>query len=122
MVTPKKKPVPVNPDCKPATRGFVKWMIRKTEGHNHKHGISSVFTFAYMICGIILSLVLISERIQKSTSDQWLAPVVLTTLLAFVIILDLVFTDDSDTSYPQNRNKGLLEKYQPPYNEDECEY
>ena len=77
---------PNNPDCEPATRGYVKCLIRKTRGHTHDCEWDGSPTLFLMSTGWIVSSILgaLCFSIDKETQNignQYFVPVVLFTIL-----------------------------------------
>ena len=55
---PRKVVEEVNPDCEPATKGYVKCLLRKTRDHSHEQRVteSGCCTLVSAICWVYISL------------------------------------------------------------------
>ena len=110
----KKTRKPENPDCEPATKGYVKCLIRKTRDHTHGHDICWGATFLGMVGGFAFFLfVLLSGN--KEAADTMLFPDLFFTLACALATLDLHITNNTNTTYGiEESEPEILKKYIPP--------
>ena len=112
-----------NPDCEPATKEYVKCLMRKTREHTHTIYWNGVPTGLGALCGWFLLMFCLMDKI---TSDGHLfANQYAGLILVFTIIMSCVFYE-----FTTLRSEGIenflpsdLKKYTPPACEkkEECE-
>ena len=118
------KVTPKNPDCEPATKGYVKSLIGKTRDHDHTH-ISTwdgTPTLLAMFGGCLGSTLLGASCISVSETarnlgNQYFVPVLLFTIVMFCVFYEFrnIEIEEIKTPLPSE-----LQKYTPPH-KDECE-
>ena len=110
----KKKKKPENPDCQPATKGYVKCVVRKAAEHRHKYG----FDCAPIV--IMIAILSLAWAFCVSVHESNLAWI--TGIGALMMIsVGVSFSDDTTetsnidgsfgTPYPY---PDYLKKYTPP--------
>lgn len=112
-----------NPDCEPATRGYVKSLIWTTRRHTHVSCWEGTPTAIAMLCGCGFSMVLgmcslvsISDA-AKNVGDRYFVPVLL-----FTIVICCMFCEFENLKVEEIKESTPteLQKYTPP-RKDECE-
>lgn len=112
-----------NPDCDPATKGYVKELIRKTRDHKHMNCIFPFFSLLGALCGALATLVFAMGMgtTHGFVALDWYPPV--GPSLAFTLACLVFFLDTSNLSIDgikEERYPRELMKYTPP-RKDECE-
>jgi hypothetical protein len=113
-----------NPDCEPATKGYVKSLIGKTRDHDHTH-ISTwdgTPTLLAMFSGCLGSTLLGASCISVSETarnlgNQYFVPVLLFTIVMFCVFYEFRNFEIEEIKTPL---PSELQKYTPP-RKDECE-
>jgi hypothetical protein len=111
-----------NPDCKPATRGYVKELMRKTREHTHEFTGEPFFTGFGALIGFVAT---IGFALGMGTTPNFVAwgwyppvgPSIAFTLACFMFFLDNVEISVKGISEPTPKE---LYRYTPP-RKDECE-
>jgi len=116
---------PKNPDCEPATKGYVKSLIRKTIDHTHIFVAEPFFTVFGTVGGLLATIVFAMGfgTTQYFIAWGWYPPVgpsIAFTLTCFVVFLD---SFESAVGRITDPIPTELQKYTPPACEkkDECE-
>jgi TM2 domain-containing membrane protein YozV len=124
FIEPSKTPQK-NPDCEPATKGYVKCLMRKTREHTHNCQWDGSPTFLLMFAGwfgsVILGASCISiDKGMQNIGNQYFVPVVLFTILITCLFYEFMKLEivEINRSLPSD-----LKRYTPPTCEkkDECE-
>lgn len=119
-MTKKKVPEVKNPDCEPATKGYVKCLIRRTAQHTHEMRGDCLFTLAFAILTWIttFTMYLCTFSINPDTvrvANQWMIPIFLVSVLSTTVVIDAFRTSDLHTcSNYDNTNYKIVGKYKPP--------
>lgn len=115
--TPRK-----NPDCEPATKGYVKELIRKTRNHTHISRWEASPTIIALFGGCFFSVVFgaccfSTSDTLKNAGNQYFIPVLL-----FTIVITCVFYEFMDFNVEEIKEPlpSELQKYTPP-RKDGCE-
>ena len=125
----KQKP-PENPDCEPATKGYVKCLIRKTKDHNHPQDSKYFFTGVTAIIGwfcVFLSIFPPTPpSLLSAVAVQNQSAMIAFSAACTVFCIDMIRMDDETTgvnSDPIGRIYRLLKKYERPVCKDKevCE-
>ena len=117
------KVTPKNPDCEPATKGYVKELIRKTRNHTHHiYRWNGTPTILAMFAGWFFSVgfgacCFSTSDTLKNAGNQYFIPVLL-----FTIVITCVFCEfmDFDVEGIEEPLPSELQKCTPPH-KDECE-
>lgn len=113
-----------NPDCDPATKGYVKCLLRKTWYHNHEQhvdGAPSGIAVMFGVMGTLLAFLctFYSPAIPafESIGKAWLIPLFLFTIAMGVIFCEL---DAIASSYTETSDGQLvvIKKFE---KKNECE-
>ena len=112
-----------NPDCDPATKGYVKSLIGKTREHTHRFDNFSFFSSLGTLCGAAATLAFAMGMgtTPVFVAFAWYPPV--GPSLAFTLACLVFFLDTSDIGIggiKEERFPRELMKYTPPH-KDECE-
>ena len=116
-----------NPDCEPATKGYVKCLLRKTYDHKHHLDGSGLLLLASVAFGwmftIVFGSVLVSPsssfNVSITTAQQWFPPTFLFSLAVTVFLIEVALLE------VEGRKKEMpteILKYSPPVCEkkDDC--
>jgi len=116
-----------NPDCEPATKGYVKCLMRKIHTHYHGQNISCVFTLSGAACGWFITLMACFGFGTSATASPFgfYPPVGYGLILSIVLTLvglDLCYSNNACVSTEEDI-PSVIKKYTPPTCEkkDECE-
>lgn len=102
---------PKNPDCEPATKGYVKCMIRTTRDHTHGQDIKSGSVIFGVIFGTAIFLIAIFSG-DKELYATFTIPSALFTLGLSLVWWDLARTsDDYTTERISESEPECLKKY-----------
>jgi hypothetical protein len=116
------KTTPKNPDCDPATKGYVKDLMRKTRDHTHMFDNFPFFSILGTVCGTAVTMGFLAGigTTPGFVAWGWYPPV--GPSLAFTLACFVFFLDHSDASIERIREQipNELLKYTPP-KKDECE-
>lgn len=122
------KKEPENPDCAPATKGWVKHTLRDIYQHHH-YPVDNTSSACAVIGAIVAVFVLVTfsnSWFPIVVSTQWFAPVVMFLCICLVLIGDRLLMDNEPTGtttafYP--RDLKCIQKWEPPECKDkrECE-
>lgn len=113
-----------NPDCEPATKGYVKSLLRKTRDHTHRSetdGLPIMLStiggwFFTVICG---ACIVSNNGISREFGDKYFVPFLLFSIALTIIFYELGKIDICEVK--ENYNVPIeLQKYTPPHR-DECE-
>ena len=116
-IKPEEEPVK-NPDCEPATRGYVKCLLRKIHHHNHAQDICFGLTgiFAIVMWGVTALTTDGWGTSPELLPFGWYAPTgycLLAAISLTCVAIDLIRSDFNTTirfdPYPDE-----IEKWQPP--------
>lgn len=116
-----------NPDCRPATVGYVKRIARKVYNHNHMNRASCMFS---TIVAVIMWAVWIVSFFGFGTAQTYMPfawyPVTTTYLCCAIVVsavvLDVLNTSDKSNCYPDHPGvEHAIAKYTPPVCEDKDE-
>ena len=122
-----KKKEEKNPDCEPATKGYVKCLLRKTWYHKHRLTGSGWLLLISVMFGWIFTIgfgsVLVSPsdfNLQVTTAQQWFPSTLLFSLATTVFLIEAVLLE------VEGRKEEMpteIQKYSHPVCEkkDECE-
>ncbi len=122
MTAPTKRRVgrprkqPENPDCEPATKGYVKCLMRKSLAHSHAQNVTfGVIASALVIGGLLtLCLALGEGQTWKALSPQWFAPMLMFTMSCLVVMIDLMRSDAERVCCNSTSGINEIQKYEPP--------
>ena len=113
---------PENPDCEPATKGYVKCIARKTLKHQHKkdscYGITLLGALVGWFWLLGNAMVIPTRQLTETHFYILLAATTVLTLLS----IDLVRAED-DCTFTPDTEFPVIQKYEPPTCEkkEECE-
>jgi hypothetical protein len=125
VVFKEKEPDIKNPDCEPATKGYVKCLMRKTRNHTHYGRWDGNFTTLAMCGGWFSSLLFGAccfsiDKALQNIGNQYFIPVLLFSIAMtcmYCEFMKLEYTNVEGLTPPE------LKKYTPPTCEkkDECD-
>jgi hypothetical protein len=114
-----------NPDCEPATKGFVKCLMRETRQHTHHGYWDGLFTSMSMIGGWFVSILLGASCFSINKTLQSLGTQYFVPVLLFSIAMTCMYCELMSLEYTgvEGTTPTELQKYTPPAREkkDECE-
>lgn len=124
-----KSPVkePKNPDCEPATKGYVKHLMRRALPHVHEQNASNwatgILCIVMLFCSLGAAAATLSGATATNPVTTWLKAncgvFCLGVLMSFCVIYDFNATACEATLGPDQNDTAILEKWEPP--EEECE-
>ena len=113
-----------NPDCEPATKGYVKCLCRKISEHRHPQ---NAFPFLAIGATAISSIVIILELITPATNSfsecEWYSMCTI-LIVGIIMAIDTIgFISLERTGKPTEYNANIIKRYEPPVCKDksECE-
>jgi len=113
---------PKNPDCEPATKGYVKSLIRKTRDHTHRGEWDGLLTTMALCGGWLITFILGAFIMSGSSSVQELGNKWFIPFFLFSIAISCMFVEFMNLYYKEieEATPKELQKYTPP-RKDECE-
>ena len=111
-----------NPDCDPATKGYVKELMRKTREHTHRGKWNGTPTLLAMLGGLLFSAVFgacyfSTSDTAKNVGNPYFIPVLLFTIVISCVFYEFMNLEVEEIKEPL---PSELQKYTPP-RKDECE-
>jgi hypothetical protein len=117
-----KDEIPKNPDCEPATKGYVKSLIRKTREHTHHSRCDGSITVITLCGGWLITFILGVFIMSGSSSAQELGNKWFIPFFLFSIAMTCTFCEFSALEVEEIKESTPTElyRYTPP-RRDECE-
>ena len=122
-VKPHNQDAPKNPDCDPATKGYVKCLLRKTREHTHVLRFSGLPSGLGLIMGVGLSCVCIMDRFSNTHGtffNQYAGLIFTFTAIMGCMFYEFINLKSEEVETPLPTE---LKRYTPPTCEkkEECE-
>ena len=118
------KATPKNPDCEPATRGYVKELMRKYSVHKHEQNGDCSIIFVATLASWLITSILFCDKMFNThpheALDIWLVSMFLTSVVLTILIYEINYIVTNLTTNVKNEPIAELQKYTPP-RKDECE-
>jgi len=112
-IKPEEEPVK-NPDCEPATKGYVKCLLRKTRDHSHAFGLAGGDLWATgTMCGWIISMIAFIGARTNTTCSEWLPALVAFSIVCTIGVSEFARMSGEVTAGLKDTPKAI-QKWQPP--------
>jgi len=111
-----------NPDCEPATKGYVKSLIGKTREHTHRSEGCGIFTGVFAFFGWITTFILYlcyysTDITARGWGDKFFMPFLLFSITMTILLYEI---SKIEVCGVREYIPSELQKYTPP-RRDECE-
>lgn len=108
-----------NPDTEPATKGYVKCLLRKTREHTHpqriRYGASALGLC--LGCAILVFAIIVKDTTTFDALGSWIPAITMFSIACGLICVDNNGSDEA-TTYYSKQNPKCIKKFKPTEYED----
>ena len=101
-----------NPDREPATKGYVKCLIRNTREHTHRYNDYPLLSSLGLGIGWMVAIIILVAQSRSGLNS--LGAVIAFALACTITFLDGIYKNDSTEGVRESTNPKIIQKYNPP--------